>query len=262
MSEADSVPAGTEIKTRFLRVFGGTSSGLGALGAACHYSCQAIVALLAIAGISVAGMPLAFLAEPRLVILFSALGLASVAFGIWLHLRMKRRFDWKIAVFALFAVVSTVSLGFGVRDLVAGQDPAQTVGAAEMPAFSVDAVAKTSEAGDVTIEISYEGVSKKEMVFRVAMDVMRMDLPPLTEFDLQRLARLVAPEGTEVTPSRWSVEDGGHMGHHVRGTLVFPLTTDVQPIIDGRAKSFEIVLNDVAGVKERVFAWEIVPAAG
>lgn len=59
--------------SKFLGVFGGTSSGLGAFGAVhsvCHYTCQAIVALLALAGISVAGIPLGFLVDPRLVSCF------------------------------------------------------------------------------------------------------------------------------------------------------------------------------------------------
>lgn len=253
MNETNPVPAGTKTKTRFLGMFGGASSGIGAVGAACHYSCQAIVALLALAGISLAGMPLAFLADPRLVVAFSAVGLASVAVGVLLHRRMRSGFDRKIAVFALFGVVSAVSLGVGVRDLVGTQNVAM---AAEVPALSVDERAKTSEAGDATIEISYEGLSNEELMFRVAMDVMRMDLPPLTAFDLKRLAVLMPGGGGAVKPSRWQIEDEGHMGHHVRGVLVFPVPNEA--LLDGRTKSFKVVLNDVAGAKERTFVWKIV----
>lgn len=38
----------------------------------------------------------------------------------------------------------------------------------------------------------------------------------------------------------------GSKGHHATGTLRFPKTD---------SKSFEIVIQDVAGVKERVFKW-------
>lgn len=99
--------------SKFLGIFGGTSSGLGAFGAAhsvCHYTCQAIIALLAVAGISAAGMPLGFLLDPRLVVLFSAIGLVSAALGVAFQWRMRMRFDRRLAVFAAFVATIGVAL--------------------------------------------------------------------------------------------------------------------------------------------------------
>src|SRR5438128_391503 len=127
MNGMHSTRLGTNIRSKALGIFGGTSSSLGVFGAVhsvCHYTCQAIVAFLAIAGISVAAMPLGFLLDPRLVVLFSALGLVSVVLGVVLHFRLHKRFDRKVAIFSLFAIVSAVSLAFGIHDLVGKQNDA------------------------------------------------------------------------------------------------------------------------------------------
>lgn len=244
-------------RSKFLGIFGGTSSGLGAFGAAhsvCHYTCQAVIALLAVAGISVAGMPLGFLLDPRLVVLFSAIGLVSAALGAAFQWRMHMRFDRRLAVFAAFAVVSAVSLTSGVRDLAAGEGvPART---AVAPQFTVDAAAKTDSQGDVTIEVTYRGMDADTLVFRVAMDSMKMDAPPLAEYDLARLARLAGIGAGEIRPSRWSIEETGHMGHHVKGMLAFKLEPAHRALLERGPISFDIVVVDVDGAKKRVFSWK------
>ena len=246
-------------RSKFLGIFGGTSSGLGAFGAAhsvCHYTCQAIIALLAVAGISIAGMPLGFLLDPRLVVLFSAMGLVSAAFGVTLHWRMHLQFDRRLAVFAAFAVVSAISLASGALELGASERQP----GASAPAFAVEDAPKTDKQGDVAIGIAYRGAYAETLVFHVTMDSMNMDAPPLAVYDLAKLAYLTGIGGVEVTPARWSVEQTGHMGHHVKGTLAFALEPAHRAILERGPISFDIVVVDVDGVKKRIFSWKTAPS--
>lgn len=245
-------------RSKFLGIFGGTSSGLGAFGAAhsvCHYTCQAVIALLALAGISVAGMPLAFLLDPRLVVLFSAMGLFSAGLGAAFQWRMRMRFDRKFALFTALAVVSAISLASGAFELAAADDPVR--GAAS---FVADTEAKSDKQGHVGMEIAFRGVQSDTLVFRVAMDSMKMDAPPLAEYDLAKLARLTGIGGADVRPARWSVEETGHMGHHVKGTLAFTLNAAQRALLERSPTSFEIVVHGVGDARERRFAWKTAPA--
>ena len=94
MSENEiSIAAKKDIKSKVLGTFGGSSTGLGTFGAVhnvCHYTCQGIIALLAIFGISAVGMPLGFLLDPSLVVIFSSIGLASITLSILLHIKHKK----------------------------------------------------------------------------------------------------------------------------------------------------------------------------
>ncbi len=80
-------------KIKALGVFGGAFAGLGALGAfgACHTLCQIAIAFLAIFGITVIGMPLAFLQEPIFIIIFTSIGVASIALSVRMYLKMKKQ---------------------------------------------------------------------------------------------------------------------------------------------------------------------------
>jgi len=65
----------TSFRQKGSGVLGIASGGTGAFGAlhnVCHYTCEVIVVGLALAGISLTGLPLAFLQDPKLIILFSA----------------------------------------------------------------------------------------------------------------------------------------------------------------------------------------------
>jgi hypothetical protein len=99
------------------------------------------------------------------------------------------------------------------------------------------------------------------LVFRVAMDSMKMDAPPLAEYDLAKLATLSSIGGAEIAPLRWSVEETGHMGHHVRGTLAFALQSAQRAKLERGPATFEIVVRGVGGAGERRFAWKTAPVA-
>lgn len=129
--------------------------------------------------------------------------------------------------------------------------------AAEMAPITVDAAAKKSESGGVGIEIVFKGVSAEGIVFDVAFDTMKMDAPPL-ESNLSKLATLSVDGGAPISPSSWTIRQTGHMGHHLRGRLVFPAEADGRPVPGPGAKAFELRLAGAQGEPQAVFPWSIV----
>lgn len=64
-----------------------TTGSLGISFAACHTVCQSVIAVLAVFGIAIAGIPLAFLGKYSTPLLL--LGLASFGFGVYLYRKHK-----------------------------------------------------------------------------------------------------------------------------------------------------------------------------
>ena len=129
--------------------------------------------------------------------------------------------------------------------------------APEMTPIAVDAAAKKSESGGVGMEIVFKGVAREGIVFDVAFDTMKMDAPPL-ESDLSKLATLSVDGGAPLRPSSWTIRQTGHMGHHLRGRLVFPAEADGRPVLGPGAKSFELRLDGAQGEPQAIFPWSIV----
>ena len=124
--------------------------------------------------------------------------------------------------------------------------------------ITVDSAAKRSESGSVGIEVTFKGVGAEGIVFEVAFDTMRMDPPPLDSYDLSKLARLVVDGGAPVSPSSWTIRETGHMGHHLRGRLVFPSVTAGRPVLGPGAKALELRIAGLDGQAQQVFSWSIV----
>lgn len=264
------------IKSKVLGTFGSSSSGLGTFGAVhnvCHYTCQGIIALLAVFGVSAAGMPLGFLLDPHLIIIFSSIGLASITLSILLHIKhksscivtnnviMKKHIlvDKKLLVFLAFGVASIVSLVSGTNDVLAKQDMIDVVSETQTTGVSPPTLmmnSKTNSEGDTSMTLTYEGISEEGLVFTVTMETYNMEASSLAEYDLTKLSYIVGYGGTQTNPLSWNIQETGHMGHHLKGKLVFPLEKNDRPITDDQIKSFEIVVNDIAGIKQRVFSWE------
>jgi hypothetical protein len=142
----------------------------------------------------------------------------------------------------------SLALLFGVIGSAAG---------AETKPITVDEAAKRSESAGVGIEIVFRGMTAEGIVFDVAFDTMKMDAPPL-ERDLSKLATLVVDGGPPVKPSSWTIRQTGHMGHHVRGRLLFPAEADGRPVIGSEAKAFELRLAGAQGEPQGAFAWRLV----
>lgn len=292
MSENEiSVSVKKDMKSKVLGTLGGSSTGLGTFGAVhnvCHYTCQGIIALLAIFGISAVGMPLGFLLDPTLVVIFSSIGLASITSSILLHIKHKKSScsvtvnvadnltnrrpilaDKKLLAFLALGVISAASLVSGVNGALVNQSTAdlsepndmlvkQSTTDVSQQTLTLDSPTKMNSDGDTTIAITYVRTSNEGLIFTVSMDTSDMEAPSLAEHDLTKLSYIVGSSGTIAKPLSWNVEETGHMGHHLKGTLVFPIKENNHAIIDDETKSFEIVVNDVAGIDHRAFSWEII----
>lgn len=149
--------------------------------------------------------------------------------------------------FAKLLVVAALLLsGLALSTAIAGTTP-----------ITVDGPAKTSESGGVGMEIVFKGAAPEGLVFDVAFDTMKMDAPPL-ESDLSKLATLAVDGGAPIRPSSWTTRQTGHMGHHLRGRLVFPAEADGRPVLGPGAKVFELRLDGAQGEPQAVFPWSIV----
>jgi len=64
------------------------------------------------------------------------------------------------------------------------------------------------------------------------------------DYEMAKLSYIRDSKGNMIKPESW---DGGIGGHHFEGILKFPEFDD--------SSGFELVIQDVAGVKERVLKW-------
>ncbi|MFZ3383359.1 MAG: hypothetical protein WA144_05490 [Candidatus Methanoperedens sp.] len=94
---------------------------------------------------------------------------------------------------------------------------------------------ENSEAG-VTITAVYLGNNE----FEIKLDTHSGSL----DYDLAKISYIRDSKGNTIKPESW---DGGIGGHHIEGYMKFPEFDD--------SPGFELVINDVAGVKERILKW-------
>lgn len=111
---------------------------------------------------------------------------------------------------------------------------------------------RRSDAGRVTIDVTWKGGPPAEgaLEFAVVMDTHSVDLD---QYDLGKLATLRYDQGRELAPAAWNAPSGG--GHHRSGTLMFQPPD--KPILGPSTRFIELIIRDVAGVKERVFRWDL-----
>lgn len=106
----------------------------------------------------------------------------------------------------------------------------------------------------MTIDVTWENSDDRNgsLTFSVIMNTHSVDLDG---YDLGRLATLRNDRGQELKPQRWDAPAGGH---HRSGVLVFPPADGSgNPILAPGTKSIELVIRDVAGIKERVLRWDV-----
>ncbi|HEY9204613.1 MAG TPA: hypothetical protein VIO58_01730 [Candidatus Methanoperedens sp.] len=105
----------------------------------------------------------------------------------------------------------------------------------QVPAGGLPETKENSEAG-VTVTAVYLGNN----AFDIKLDTHSGSL----DYEMAKISYIRDSEGNIIKPESW---DGGIGGHHLEGTLKFPKFDD--------SGGFELVIQDVAGVKERVFKW-------
>jgi hypothetical protein len=115
---------------------------------------------------------------------------------------------------------------------------AESIGAAATGAT------QTVSGGGVTVKVTYLAQSAHESRFSVALDTHSVNLE---SYDLKTLSVLRDDTGLTMQPT--GAENKGS-GHHREIILTFP-----RPSMD--RKWLELVIKDVAGVKERVFRWDL-----
>lgn len=129
-----------------------------------------------------------------------------------------------------------------VSGCLSGKEPQTENPATVVPTYS-DKTSATdssetrvnSEAG-VTITAVYLGNN----VFDIKLDTHSGSL----DYEMAKISYIRDSSGNIIKPESW---DGGIGGHHFEGILKFPKFDD--------SAGFELVIQDVAGVKERVLKW-------
>lgn len=123
--------------------------------------------------------------------------------------------------------------------------------AAQSPAATGGDGIRTSDGGQVTVNVTWPGLAAGP-TFTVVLDTHAVDLDG---YDLAKLAVLRTDDGREVAPSGWAAPPGGH---HRQGTLSFPQTgADGKPTVGPTTRGLELVVRDIAGVPERSFRWAL-----
>ena len=104
---------------------------------------------------------------------------------------------------------------------------------------------RTNSGGGVTAKVTYLNPGGPEGPrFQVVLDTHSVDLDA---FDLKNLSLLRDEAGKTYQPTQ--MENKG-AGHHREVTLAFPKSAS-------GAKRLELVIKDIAGVKERSFRWDL-----
>jgi hypothetical protein len=131
----------------------------------------------------------------------------------------------------------------GLKLFLAGFLLAAFAGAGMSYAAGVKEATQTVSGGGVSVAVTYVNPGSNESPrFQVALNTHSV---ALDGFDFKTLALL--RDGTGKTYSPAKVENKGG-GHHRQVILTFPK-------IAPDTKRIEIVIKDVAGVKERIFHW-------
>lgn len=129
-----------------------------------------------------------------------------------------------------------VLVAVAVSGCLSGSEPeTENPATVEKTATSDSEPKENSEAG-VTITAVYLGNN----AFEISLDTHSGSL----DYEMDKISYVRDGKGSIVRPEAW---DGGIGGHHFSGTLTFPKFDD--------SAGFELVIQDVAGVEERVLKW-------
>ena len=106
-------------------------------------------------------------------------------------------------------------------------------------------LARADSGGGVTVKVTYlHPQGEDDARFEVVLDTHSVSLDA---YDLKTLSVVRDDTGKSYQATR--AENKGS-GHHREATLTFPK-------LSPEARVLELVIKDVAGVKERVFRWEL-----
>ena len=152
-------------------------------------------------------------------------------------------------ILASLLIFATVVVGCGSDTVRSAPNPS----ASNVKPTS-SSLQQTNEAGNVGIVVTWEnpsGEGSASLRFIVAMNTHSVDLDG---YDLSKLAVLRNDQGVEASPDGWDAPKGGH---HRSGVLSFSNNIGGKPIIGTETRTIELIIRDVAGVRERIFRWEV-----
>lgn len=145
-----------------------------------------------------------------------------------------------VTVIMLSLLTALVITGCSSSGKTSSQSAPQT--GPTKPLGSLSGQTQSSSGGSVTLEAKLLGHQGDSLVFEIAMNTHSVNLDG---YDLRQLALLRDDKDVEYRPVEWSAASGGH---HRSGKLVF-----THP--DQSVKTLELVIRNVAGVKERILRW-------
>jgi hypothetical protein len=103
---------------------------------------------------------------------------------------------------------------------------------------------KTDEQGQVSVKVTPQGFSGAQWKFDVVFDTHSVELNQ----DLMQAVVLVDDRGNEYQLTTWEGSEPG--GHHREGQLVFNAINPLPVYV-------ELKIQDVGGIAERSFRWDI-----
>lgn len=119
------------------------------------------------------------------------------------------------------------------------------IGTAQGFAAAPSHTTRTDSGGGVTVKVTLlDSKTDGDLRFQVALDTHSVNLD---SYDLKSATVLRDDVGKAYLPK--AIENKGS-GHHRQSTLVFGKITN-------GTKRLELVIKDVAGVKERIFRWDL-----
>jgi hypothetical protein len=122
---------------------------------------------------------------------------------------------------------------------------AGVLGMGQSLAATAAGITRSNSGGGVTVNVTYpHSQDVEETRFEVVLDTHAVNLDA---YDLKALSLLRDDSGKTYEPV--GVENKGS-GHHREIAIVFP---KVSP----PAKRLELVIKDIAGIKERSFSWDL-----
>ena len=153
---------------------------------------------------------------------------------------------WLLMAAALLAACSSDGQGNAAQELPAAADEASAAPAEPAKAAARTFTTQSNDEAAVTVEVTplNLGGDAATLEFEVAFNTHSVDL----SFDPAAISVLRDAAGGEYPAIAW--EGGGPGGHHREGVLRFQAP-------DQADKFVEVVVQDVAGVPERVFRWEL-----
>jgi hypothetical protein len=132
-----------------------------------------------------------------------------------------------------------------IKVFLAGLLLSGVLGSGESFGAAASHTTRTDSRGGVTIEVTYlDSKGADDLRFQVLLDTHSVNLD---SYDLKTISVLRDEAGNTYLPT--AVENKGS-GHHREATVRFAK-------IASGIKRIELVIKDVAGVKERIFRWDL-----